>query len=216
MSNTFTVQGPTWMSWFSPLHCVELQDISRSHLVARPTPTDTVWGSLKQSFPHQATSIQVSRSWVGIRTAGTSWKCVKSQVNVCWRESHIKDDHSFRLMGTNGKPHTHTHTYVRLRWKCVVHVWTLYIVYADKCLKYPTYSLKTAPLPPRLAKPTSLTHSACVYLSIFCLSAYNKQYVTCWASGSVHYLSLLPSPLHSGMSPYLVVGEQVSGLEQGK
>lgn len=110
MSNTFTVQRTTWMSWFSPLQCVELQDISRSHLVARPTPTDTVWGSPKQSFPHQATSTQQgSRSWWGYEQQGTSRKCVKSQVNVCWRESHIKDDHSFRLMGTNGKPHTHTY-----------------------------------------------------------------------------------------------------------
>lgn len=58
-------------------------------------------------------------------------------------------------------PHTYTHV-VRLRgWQCVALVWILYIVYAEKCLKYPTYSLKTVPLP-RLAKPASLTHSVCV------------------------------------------------------
>lgn len=112
-------------------------------------------------------------------------------------------------------PHTYTHV-VRLRgWQCVAHVWMLYIVYAEK---YPTYSLKTAPLP-RLAKPVSLTHSVCVYKSISCLSVYNKQYVTRWASGSAHYFSLLPAQLHSGISPAvldMVVGEHMSGLERGQ
>lgn len=191
---------------------------SRSHLAARPTPTDTVWGPPKVSHTKQQVHNKGAGAGWGYEQQGKSWQCVKSQVNVCWHESHIKDDHSFRFRGTNGKPpHTHTYTHVvRLRgWQCVAHVWMLYIVYAEK---YPTYSLKTAPLP-RLAKPVSLTHSVCVYKSISCFSVYNKQYVTRWASGSAHYFSLLPAQLHSGISPAvldMVVGEHMSGLEQGQ
>lgn len=138
MSKTFTVQRTTWMSWFSPLHCVELQDISRSHLVARPTPTNTVWGSLKQSFPsHTKQQVHNKGAGAGRDTnsrGGTSRKCVKSQVNG-W-EPHQGGPQ----LQAHGNKWQATHTYVvRLRWQCVVHVWMLYIVYADKCLKYPTY-----------------------------------------------------------------------------
>lgn len=202
----------TWMSWFPPLHCVELEDISRSHLAARPTPTptDTVWGSPKQSFPHQETSIQQgSRCWVGIQTAGE----VPSECVLTWEPYQGRP----QLQAHGNKwqaPHTYTHV-VRLRWQCVVHVWMLYIVYADKCLKYPTYSLKTAPLP-RLATPAE-AFSLCIHVYILPLCIH-KQYVTCWASGSAHYLSLLPLPLHSGVSPAvldMVVGEQCLDWSRG-
>ena len=110
MSNTFTVQRTTWMSWFSPLHCVELQDISRSHLVASLHPLtqcEDPWNKVSHT-KQQVHNKGAGAGW-GYEQQETSPKCVKSQVNVCWRESHIKDNHSFRLMGTNGKPHTPTH-----------------------------------------------------------------------------------------------------------
>lgn len=136
---------------------------SRSHLAARPTPTDTVWGPPKVSHTKQQVHNKGAGAGWGYEQQGKSWQCVKSQWMCVDMRAISRTTTASGSWEQMASPPTHTYTHVvRLRgWQCVALVWMLYIVYAEKCLKYPTYSLKTVPLP-RLAKPASLTHSVCV------------------------------------------------------